>query len=86
MIDVAKIKSITSLGDFLSAIRDFREEVKRNAGHQLDRVQRGLDPDGYKPMSSIGAVDELIELQINSPYPFSVAGYEGQYAAVKQFD
>jgi phage-related protein len=24
-------------------------------GYQLDRVQRGLDPDDWKPMSSIGA-------------------------------
>lgn len=25
-----------------------------NTGHQLFRVQRGLDPDDWKPMSSIG--------------------------------
>jgi phage-related protein len=28
---------------------------RREAGYQLDRVQRGLDPDDGRPMSSIGA-------------------------------
>ena len=28
--------------------------AKREAGHQLDRVQRGLDPMDWKPMNSIG--------------------------------
>jgi phage-related protein len=28
--------------------------AKQDAGHQLDRVQRGLDPTDWKPMQSIG--------------------------------
>ena len=36
-------------------IRRFPEQARRRAGYQLDRVQHGLDPDDWKPMSSIGS-------------------------------
>jgi phage-related protein len=35
-------------------MRSFSEAVRRAAGYQLERVQRGLDPDDWKPMKSIG--------------------------------
>lgn len=28
--------------------------VRRDAGYQLDRVQQGLDPNDWKPMTTIG--------------------------------
>jgi phage-related protein len=28
--------------------------VRREAGFQIDRVQRGLDPDNWKPMKTVG--------------------------------
>ena len=48
------VKPITFLGDSLDELRTFPEEVRREAGHQLDRVQRGLDPADWKPMPKIG--------------------------------
>ena len=35
-------------------LRAFPAEARREAGHQLDWVQRGLEPDDWKPMPSIG--------------------------------
>ena len=41
-------------------IRDSPSNARREAGHQLDRVQYGLEPDDWKPMASIGTgVQEL---------------------------
>jgi phage-related protein len=40
----------TSLGD----LRAFPLQARREAGHQLDQVQQGLEPDDWKPMSTIG--------------------------------
>jgi phage-related protein len=48
------VKPIAFLGDSLDRIRAFPEGARREAGYQLDRVQRGLDPDDWKPMKSIG--------------------------------
>ena len=49
------LKRITFLGSSLDDIRRFPENARRRAGYQLDRVQHGLDPDDWKPMSSIGS-------------------------------
>jgi phage-related protein len=43
------------MGNALDELRTFPAGARREAGYQLDRVQRGLDPDNWKPMQSIGA-------------------------------
>lgn len=48
------MKPIRFLGDSLKSIRDFSDDAKRDAGFQLDRVQRGLDPSDFKPMPGVG--------------------------------
>jgi phage-related protein len=51
---VNAVKGIKFLGDSLEALRLFPDEARRKAGFQLDRVQHGLDPEDWKPMTSIG--------------------------------
>lgn len=54
------MKPVTFLGDSLKALRDFPDDVRQDAGYQIDRVQRGLQPDDFKPMPSIGkGVEEI---------------------------
>jgi phage-related protein len=48
------MKPIVFLGDSIDRLRAFPDGVRRDAGFQLDRVQRGLDPDDWKPMTTIG--------------------------------
>ena len=48
------LKPITFLGDSLDRLCAFPEDARRNAGHELYKVQRGLDPSDWKPMSTIG--------------------------------
>jgi phage-related protein len=38
----------------LDDLRAFPINARREAGHQLDQVQQGRDPDDWKPMSTIG--------------------------------
>src|SRR5437867_1114342 len=48
------------LGDSLRCVRDFPADVRQDAGYQLDRLQRGLQPEDFKPMPTIGkGVDEI---------------------------
>jgi len=49
------MKRVTFVGDALDAIREFPASARSEAGYQLGRVQRGLDPDDWKPMVSIGS-------------------------------
>jgi phage-related protein len=48
------MKAVSFLGDSLAAVRSFPDEARREAGFQIDRVQRGLDPDRWKPMKTVG--------------------------------
>jgi phage-related protein len=49
------VKPIAFLGGSLDDLRGFPADARREAGYQLDRVQRGLDPDDWRPMPSVGA-------------------------------
>ena len=48
------MKPVSFLGDSRDAIRSFPDGARREAGFQIDRVQRGLDPDDWKPMKTVG--------------------------------
>jgi phage-related protein len=47
-------------------LRDFPVSACHDAGYQLDKVQRGLQPDNFKPMPTIGRGVEEIRLQDDS--------------------
>ena len=49
------MKGIIWQGSSYDDVRAFPEGARRNTGFQLDKVQRGLDPDDWKPMKSIGS-------------------------------
>jgi phage-related protein len=54
------MKSVRFLGNSLKCLRDFPEDTKQDAGYQIDKVQRGEQPDDFKPMPSIGkGVEEI---------------------------
>lgn len=56
------MKPVRFLGDSLKCLRDFPEDARHDAGYQLDKVQRGGQPDDFKPMPSIGNGVEEIRL------------------------
>ncbi len=54
------MRPVRFLGDSLKSIRDFPEDARNDAGYQLDKVQRGDQPDDFKPMPTIGkGVEEI---------------------------
>ena len=59
------------LTPFRKMVREFPALAKREAGHQLDRVQHGLDPTDWKPMKSVGQGVREIRIQ-----------YEGQFRLI----
>lgn len=48
------MKPVKFVGSSRSDIRAFSDDVRQDAGTQLRRVQNGLEPEDWKPMSSIG--------------------------------
>jgi phage-related protein/predicted XRE-type DNA-binding protein len=54
------MKLLKFVADSLKCLRGFPKEARQDAGYQLDKVQKGEQPDDFKPMPTIGAgVEEL---------------------------
>jgi len=51
---VTQQKPIVFQGTSLEDLRTFPLPARREAGYQLDQVQKGQDPDDWKPMNSVG--------------------------------
>jgi phage-related protein len=60
------LKPVRFIGDSLSALRGFPDDARQDAGYQIDKVQRGEQPDDFKPMPSIGKGVEEIRIRDDS--------------------
>ena len=61
-------KSLNWLGDSLDAVKNFVQEAKKEAGHQLGRVQQGHDPVDWKPMETVGVGVKEIRIRFEKIY------------------
>lgn len=53
-------KSLHFMGSSHSDLKSFPDEARRDAGFNLDFVQRGLSPENWKAMKTVGAgVNEI---------------------------
>jgi phage-related protein len=50
-------------GSSLDDLRAFPLAVKLDAGHQLDQVQNGQEPDDWKPMNAVGQGEKEIRIR-----------------------
>jgi phage-related protein len=48
------MKKIIFVASSLDDLRDFPSTAKSEAGYQLDKIQRGLQPDDVKSMPTVG--------------------------------
>ncbi len=56
-------KPLVWLGGARRDIRAFPSDARRRSGFQLRKVQQGLDPDDWKPMTSVGVGVREIRIQ-----------------------
>jgi phage-related protein len=62
------MRPVCFLGDSLKCLRDFPEGARHDAGYPLDKVQRGDQPDDFKPMPAIGkGIEEIRVLRQAAP-------------------
>ncbi len=48
------MKRLEFLGDSIIRLRKFPEDARKEAGVQLHKVQLGLEPSDWKPMTTVG--------------------------------
>ncbi len=80
-------KALAWLGSSLADVRAFPSEAKRAAGYQLGRLQQGLMPDDWKPMTAVGA--GVYEIRIHTDLEhrvFYVAKYEDAVYVIHAFE
>ena len=57
-------KPVVWLGSSLDDLREFPDDARRSAGHELSLVQLGLAPSDWKPMTAVG--QRVMELRIHT--------------------
>ncbi len=60
------MKPVRFLGDSLERLREFPEDAGHGAGFQPEQVQRGEQPNDFKPMPCIGKGVEEIRVRDDS--------------------
>jgi hypothetical protein len=49
------MKQVIWMGSSKEDLRAFPGEARREVGYQLEHIQEGVDPDDWKPMSTVGS-------------------------------
>lgn len=62
------MKPLIWLGDSRKVIQVFPGDARREAGHQLDKVQHGLTPDDWRPIAAIGMAVNEIRIHVENEY------------------
>ena len=62
------MKKIFWLGSSYDDLLEFSKPAKQNAGYNLDKIQRGQDPQDWKPMASIGRGVKELRIHCENEY------------------
>ncbi|MFW2438259.1 MAG: type II toxin-antitoxin system RelE/ParE family toxin [Arenicellales bacterium] len=72
------MKRISFVDRSLNDLKQFPEDARREAGYQLDKVQRGIEPTDWKPMKMVGA--GVTEIRIKDDQGIYRVIYISKYA------
>jgi len=59
------MKKLIWMGSSREDLRVFPRQARREMGYQLENVQEGVDPDDWKPMSTVGS--GVREIRVREP-------------------
>ena len=80
-------KPLVWVGSSLDDLRAFPDDARRRAGYQLRRVQLGLMPDDWKPMTSVGSGVYEIRIRTGREHRvFYVAKHAGSVFVLHAFE
>jgi phage-related protein len=80
-------KPLCWLGSSLADLRAFPEDARRSAGYQLRRVQQGLMPSDWKPMTAVGAGVYEIRIHVGTEHRvFYVAKFQDAVYVLHAFE
>lgn len=62
------MKEINWLGNSHETVKRYSSSVKQEIGYNLDKVQRGFEPNDWKPMSAVGRGVKEIRIHEENEY------------------
>ncbi len=62
------VKPVKWMGSSRKDLKNFPEPARHKAGTELNLVQEGLDPENWKPMSSVGQGVREIRVQVGGAF------------------
>jgi phage-related protein len=71
-------KAVHWIGSSLKDLKAFPDTPRRDAGHELNKVQSGLEPSDWKPFDEVGAGTREIRIRDES------GAYRVMYVAKKE--
>lgn len=60
------LKAVVWMGGSKANLVSFPRDARHDAGYQLEKVQRGIDPSDWKPMPTVGAGVREIRIREDS--------------------
>lgn len=76
------MKDIKFLGTSLEDIKSFNSRAKQAAGFELDRVQRGMEPNDWKPMTTVAPGVREIRIKQGEQFRIIYVANVGDYVYV----
>lgn len=62
------LKPLLWCSNSLEQVRELSKSVRSEVGHQLNRVQTGLEPEDWKPMTSVGTGVREIRIHVTGEH------------------
>lgn len=62
------MKPVAWIGDSLERLRELPRRAQREMGYQLEKIQAGKEPSGWKPMRSIGVGVNEIRVRLEGAF------------------
>ena len=62
------MRTVVFEGNTLEIIRQLPDEVRQRTGYEIDRVQRDVEPENWKPFPTIGQGVREIRVQVGRQY------------------
>lgn len=63
-----RLKRIEWVGNSLKELKSFSDAAQDDAGYELYKIQQGLEPKDWKPMSGIGPGVREIRIHVDNEY------------------
>ena len=81
------MRTVVFEGNTLEIIRQLPDDARQRTGYEIDRVQRDIEPENWKPFSAVGQGVREIRVQVGKQYRIMyIAKFENKIHILHVFE